>query len=95
MHGTEMEMGCVHVIQPIGSFQGCKDNSDKKLIFAKLKLTFQPNRLTNSTSFEADLFYGELVEAELNLLKRSSHKWVLREIRASKLLPPFFLSLIF
>jgi hypothetical protein len=52
----------------LGPSKGVKTILTKKLIFAKLKLTFQPNRLTNSTSFEA-VFYGELVEAELNLLK--------------------------
>jgi hypothetical protein len=49
--------------------QGHKDNSYQNLIFLKLKLGYQPNRTTNLTNSGIELFYGDVSDIELSLVK--------------------------
>jgi hypothetical protein len=49
----------------------------QNLIFVKLKLVSQPNRIINFTNSDIRLLCGKVSEAELKLVKQSSPKQVL------------------
>jgi hypothetical protein len=49
--------------------KGTMDNSHLNLISLKLNLNGEPNRITNSTNSEAELFYDKVDKTELSLVK--------------------------
>jgi hypothetical protein len=51
------------------SFQGHKGYFHQNIIFLKLKLIYQSNRIINFTNSEAELFCGKVGDAKLTLVK--------------------------
>jgi hypothetical protein len=49
--------------------KGIRDNSYQNLTFLKLMSGYQPNNITIYINSEVELFYGEIGETELSLIK--------------------------